>query len=1198
MILEIGHDMLWGKDLQQLCKANIAMTKDMTSKFSNYGSAIRIISVIFWSGNEVSGEYGVEPLPIWGQRDHHGQGQGQHYVVEQTAEGIGGWSGRSNQRARPSYLRSGNGFHDIYGSPEGLVPCWNCGGQWTPSWRQGSNSGIIFMPSRQSWTETKWLAMSWQHSICCIWLTLFHLNISSHCSKDDGHREKQQCVMSHRKWSTFKSSSCNSWHRCGRRPTSRCLPVCPCQKLWLHKSCVTDPLMPGCRMMTTKKATLGRDAVDVNEYEGPSVGNAKASHAAPADPSAKAPPAEPESPTAASTGAPTRENEFSGTVCPKPAKGHVEKYRIMLDENINSEVVEHCVVDGHSYELITKTWWEMDGADNLRYPDRMDCHKTKVNAVTRGHPGQDTTAFNEEMWMDLDDFFRMFNKMLPKKVNPMSVEELVALLFHDSKCRFEFQCIAGHQKATHKGLAYWPFRIRAVQGHTKRAMDTAAASDAFNAVEIYASSGAAAILRMNAKGKKITTADKCPGVIYHRTTKGNWKGILRDGFVAGGGEPVSSGRAHSYFSEVQVSDKKYVSGLRAERPIEIRVAMCRSQSLSSRHRLMDFWQVTWFLHFSSSRLTILKRRPASIGDMRTRRTLLMAAGEKLGFRNLWSPTRQNLLRELDPHLRPPQLARPLHHWFSQEKWSLRHPMWLKHRVCQAMHTAGCCRPLQKVKLQNHHQLLRVPKLRQRLKVQRHHQRLMLRRHRRKRELLHHLHLKFQRQWQQRLNQQKKMNLQRRKPLSPACPQLCQWHHRLRPSWNLFRKLCLQRLVQKNKKFPLQCLHHQSWLQAQSHWCQKRSFALKAMTNHQRRTSRCWSRLRPNNVNDVSQKPSKDNLNAMSVDWCLKELARPTEPRSLNAAKPHFTSWGPIMTLRESTCRASHSISWSHLDFSEIRPVEVQAPRQICSSVQKAGMKELWALDLTLLQNVSQRTQLLLKVSSMKVRTNMTANATIFCGQHIFRNRTGPKHRSGWEYLSSRSWSTMPWDLFFWTSPAVLTCPVHSSTLINHGFTCTELRSFPRRSTSNTWRGILITICCFHARVSTMWQFTTLRDTWNGSRPKMKILTRRTLRRSANSLREPGSKMNQAKRKAEQTGAFGQGPTKKGTASPVARTPAKVEAASSSASASVWLNNPQSSQQDRPSGTRQDRQYTGERQKWHGRWYQKVIRHGRIEWEQG
>ena len=72
--------------------------------------------------------------------------------------------------------------------------------------------------------------------------------------------------------------------------------------------------------------------------------------------------------------------------------------------------------------------------------------------------------------------------------------------------------------------------------------------------------------------------------------------------------------------------------------------------------------------------------------------------------------------------------------------------------------------------------------------------------------------------------------------------------------------------------------------------------------------------------------------------------------------------------------------------------------------------------------------------------------------------------------------------------------------------------------------------------------------------------------------ERAKEQNQAKRKAEQTGAFGQGPTKKGTASPVARTSPKVEAASSSASASVWLDNPQSSQ---PRGTHQDRQYTGE-----------------------
>ena len=89
-------------------------------------------------------------------------------------------------------------------------------------------------------------------------------------------------------------------------------------------------------------------------------------------------------------------------------------------------------------------------------------------------------------------------------------------------------------------------------------------------------SGAAAIQKMNAKGKKITTPQMCPGVVYHRTTKGNWKGIIENGFVAGGGERNSSGRAHSYFSEVRVDEKEYVSVLRAERPIEIRVAMAEA----------------------------------------------------------------------------------------------------------------------------------------------------------------------------------------------------------------------------------------------------------------------------------------------------------------------------------------------------------------------------------------------------------------------------------------------------------------------------------------------------------------------------------------------------------------------------------------------------------------------------------------------
>ena len=75
--------------------------------------------------------------------------------------------------------------------------------------------------------------------------------------------------------------------------------------------------------------------------------------------------------------------------------------------------------------------------------------------------------------------------------------------------------------------------------------------------------------------------------------------------MAGGGERNSSGRAHSYFSDVRVDEKEYVSGLRAERPIEIRVAMAEavkagivfsgrlltafSQVMSSRHNTSSLW---------------------------------------------------------------------------------------------------------------------------------------------------------------------------------------------------------------------------------------------------------------------------------------------------------------------------------------------------------------------------------------------------------------------------------------------------------------------------------------------------------------------------------------------------------------------------------------------------------------------------------
>ena len=108
-------------------------------------------------------------------------------------------------------------------------------------------------------------------------------------------------------------------------------------------------------------------ALDENEYEGPSFGRAKANHPTP-PPAAPAPAQqEPTPPQAAVEGEPLAENDLPGTVCPKNCRGHVEKYRYMLDVDINGKVVEHVTVDGRPFELITKTCWKMGGAESLRF---------------------------------------------------------------------------------------------------------------------------------------------------------------------------------------------------------------------------------------------------------------------------------------------------------------------------------------------------------------------------------------------------------------------------------------------------------------------------------------------------------------------------------------------------------------------------------------------------------------------------------------------------------------------------------------------------------------------------------------------------------------------------------------------------------------------------------------------------------------
>jgi len=471
MVLEIGHDMLWGKDLQQLCKANISMIKDLMSKFASHGSAIRVISVIVWSGNEVCGEHGVEPLPIWGQREPQGDWNA---IMDRVKGNLVWWNKQLKELGVDQAALISEPDPLTYGLSLIFTTFMDRLKAWFHAEIAEDNDRIRWiqndkLPPRlelRDYFHAFETELNRNEMIGYVMATLHMLHMT------DIITPQYQLSMFKRKRpageATMRDVSPKMEHlpvkfvqvlTALRKKTNRSMPSMSLPESLTAEELRARPTDAGVAEDDDDEEGDPWDALDANEYEGPSVGKAKASHAAPPDASAKAPPAEEDSTKATSTGEPTQENELKGTIVPKHAKGHVEKYRIMLDESINAEVVEHCVVDGHSYKLITKTCWEMEGAKQLRYPDRMDRHKTKVNAVTRGQPGQDATAFDENMWLDLDDFFRMFNLMLPAKVNPMTVEELIALLYWDNKRRFEFQCIAGHQKATRKGLAYWPFRI-------------------------------------------------------------------------------------------------------------------------------------------------------------------------------------------------------------------------------------------------------------------------------------------------------------------------------------------------------------------------------------------------------------------------------------------------------------------------------------------------------------------------------------------------------------------------------------------------------------------------------------------------------------------------------------------------------------------------------------------------------------------
>ena len=324
MVLEIGHDVLWGKDLQQLCKANVAMIKDLMSKYATHGSAIRVISIIVWSGKEICGEHGVEPLPIWGQRDPQGDWNA---IMDGVKGNLVWW----NQQLKDLGVHQAALISEPDPLVYGLSMIFTTFMDRLKAWfheeiveGNGGNERIHWiandrLPARLELRdhfhafETE---LNRSEMVGFIMAALHVLHMSDILTP-----HYQQSLYKRRRpagEATMRDQT----------PKMEHLPVRFVQVLTTLRE-KTNKSMPSMSLPESLTAEELRacptdagvaddddegdpwDALDVNEYESPSVGKAKASHAAPTDPAASAPStAEEDSTQATSTGEPTMANEL------------------------------------------------------------------------------------------------------------------------------------------------------------------------------------------------------------------------------------------------------------------------------------------------------------------------------------------------------------------------------------------------------------------------------------------------------------------------------------------------------------------------------------------------------------------------------------------------------------------------------------------------------------------------------------------------------------------------------------------------------------------------------------------------------------------------------------------------------------------------------------------------------------------------
>ena len=297
------------------------------------------------------------------------------------------------------------------------------------------------------------------------------------------------------------------------------------------------------------------------------------------------------------------------------------------------------LLNGHPHELIPVDGWRFEDPPNWwNMPRVLKDRLPYLMKILRGHALQSAPCeFDEGFYVDVDDFVHAIRKDKPE-LGKIKVIDIMNMAKTDKKDRFEFLCAAGTDRGRQYGQTYWPFKIRASQGHSRDLCSTDEKAYQL-ATLIYANPDLEFHPAAFGGKPKVQELSEIPQIVYHRATHSAVSNILKNGLLVAGGKRRDSGKAHIYLSDKRVEDAEYQSGLRRKCAIQLKI---------------DFRQAV-----KDGLIAFRTRSEGILTDQTISNVYIIAAEDTEKEKVLWtrSPPKQKshkmpAIREDEPYLQP------------------------------------------------------------------------------------------------------------------------------------------------------------------------------------------------------------------------------------------------------------------------------------------------------------------------------------------------------------------------------------------------------------------------------------------------------------------------------------------------------------------------------------------------------------------